>query len=232
LAGGTNSTQISGNVGSFPTLTVVAGDSRVFLLGTDYLQSNVSELAKGDLAGISTAAHGKGPRILIAGDIGGLTLTEGVYFSSSTIGITGDLTLSGLGNPDAVFLFIAESALLISGGARVVLTGSAQACNVFWVLGSSGTIGVNSEFVGTIVAYASATVMSGARVTGRILVGSAITLDSNMISLPACASSSVTATGCSPYYPDFLLAGPTAGSSATLSAFFTITTASIFVIAH
>jgi len=160
-------------------------------------------------------------------------LSEGVYWSSSTIGITGDLTLSGLGNPDAVFLFIAESALLVSGSARVVLTGSAQACNVFWILGSSGTIGVNADFVGTIVAYASMTVLNGAKVTGRLLVGSAITLESNLISLPTCVSSSVTTTGCSPYYPEFILAGPaTAGSSVALTSFFVVTTASIFAIIY
>jgi len=131
-----------------------------------------------------STANLKQPRIGIAGDIGGTTKTPGIYFSDSTIGITGDLTLDAQGISNGVFLFVAGSALTTATSSRVLLTNGAQSCYVYWALGSSATLGTYSSFVGTVLASASVTLATGANVTGRLLAGAAITLDTNIVKMP------------------------------------------------
>lgn len=99
----------------------------------------------------------------------GATLVPGVYTSGSTIGITGDLTLSGGGNADAVFIFQAGSSLTTASGANIILTNGAQACNVFWQVGTSATLGTGTLFKGNIMAAVSITDAGGSTVEGRLL---------------------------------------------------------------
>ncbi|MDT4922693.1 MAG: hypothetical protein QOG01_406 [Pseudonocardiales bacterium] len=124
-------------------------------------------------------------------DIGGATFTAGVYNDPSSFGITGTVTLDGAGNPDAVFIFQAGSTLITAVSSQVVLVNGAQAGNVFWQVGSSATLGVNSTFKGTILAQTAITVNTGADVQGRVLAGTAaVTLDSDAINAPSVAPSS------------------------------------------
>jgi hypothetical protein len=116
-----------------------------------------------------------------AADLGGRTLAPGLYKSASTIGITGTLTLDGPG----VYIFQVGSALTVNTGAQVVLTNGATSANVFWQVGSSATIGTAASFKGTIMAYASITLVSGATVEGRALaMHAAVTMDSNNVTVP------------------------------------------------
>jgi hypothetical protein len=105
----------------------------------------------------------------------------GAYDSAAgTFGITGTLTLDAQGNPNAVFIFKTSSTLITGGSSTIVLANGAQACNVFWQVGSSATLGANSTFKGTILAQTSATLTTGANVEGRVLArNGAVTLDSN-----------------------------------------------------
>jgi hypothetical protein len=133
----------------------------------------------------SAAAAGKTP---ITIDLGGQTLTPGVYNSASSIGLTGVLTLDGRGNSNSVFVFQAGSTLTTATASQVKLINGAKSCNVFWQVGSSATLGTGSTIRGTILALTSITVTTGVTVDGRVLArNGAVTLDSNTITKPGCA---------------------------------------------
>lgn len=124
----------------------------------------------------------------------GYTLAPGIYKSSSTMGITGTLTLSG--SATDVWIFQAVSSLTTASGANIVLTGGAQACNVFWQVGSSATLGTNSLFKGTILADQSITDNGGSVVQGRLLasIGS-VTLNNTTVVRPTCAAAPASSGG-------------------------------------
>jgi hypothetical protein len=122
------------------------------------------------------------PQVL-PGDLTGLTLAEGTYKTSSSTGILavgGILTLTG--NSSSVFVFQIGSTLTTLSTTQVVLSGGVLPSNVFWQVGSSATLGTNSIFVGNIMALASITLDTGARLQGRALArNGAVTLDDNTI---------------------------------------------------
>ena len=106
----------------------------------------------------------------------------GVYGDSSSLFLSGTLTLDAHGDPNAVFIFQAGSTLITASGSHILLTGGAQAANVFWQVGSSATLGTDTDFVGNILAFESITLQTGATVTGRTLADNgAVTLDHNTI---------------------------------------------------
>jgi hypothetical protein len=154
-----------------------------------HIDDGVAVTAQNDLtAAYNDAATNNrdgGPVNVISGDIGGQTLTPGLYNSASTLGITGTLTLNGLGNPNSVFVFQIGSALTTAVGSSVVLINGANAANIFWQVGSSATLGTNSVFSGTILALVSITVNTGAALNGRALARTgAVTLASNTLVQP------------------------------------------------
>jgi hypothetical protein len=119
-------------------------------------------------------------------NLGGLTLGPGVYNQTTAPTLTGTLTLSGLG----VYIFREGSTLVTASGARVVLIGGAQPCDVFWQVGSSATIATSTTFVGNIMAMASIQMQTGATLNGRALARTAaVTLDTNRIIQSSCAGS-------------------------------------------
>ena len=123
---------------------------------------------------------------LPAVDLGGRTIQPGVY-QGGTIELTGTVTLDGGGDPNAIFVFNAASTLVTASASRVVLTNGARACNVFWQVGSSATLGTTTQFVGTVIAKASITATTGVSVDGRLFArNGAVTLDSNEIIVPSC----------------------------------------------
>jgi Ice-binding-like/Bacterial Ig-like domain len=139
-------------------------------------------VAYNDLAGRTVPAP-----TTVAGDLGGLTLAPGLYKSTSTLGITGTLTLDGQGNANAVWIFQIASSLTTLGTSNVVLAGGASAHNIFWQVGSSATLGTNSTFNGSILALTSVTLTTGATLNGRALAqNGAVTLDTNMVNVPTC----------------------------------------------
>lgn len=125
----------------------------------------------------------------VSGDIGGITLAPGIYKSTSTLLIqSGDLTLDAQGDPNATWIFQVAAGFTTVGGAggNVILTGGAQAKNIFWQTGSSATIGDFTVFQGTILALTSITMNSGATANGRMLVqnGSVVLTNTNTINKP------------------------------------------------
>lgn len=134
-------------------------------------------VAFNDAAGRSVGA------VDVAGNLGGLTLTPGLYKSTSSLEISsGDLTLDARGNPSAVFIFQMASTLTTTSGRKVILRGGARPNRIFWQVGSSATLGTDSVFKGVILADQSISLQTGARLTGRALarIGE-VTLEGNII---------------------------------------------------
>jgi hypothetical protein len=135
-----------------------------------------------DLTAAYNFAKGLASNGVLAGDLAGLTLTPGVYTTSSTtmISVGGTLHLSGTASD--VFVFQIGSTLTTLAGTQVILSGGVLPSNVFWQVGSSATLGTNSIFVGNIMALASITLDTGATLQGRALArNGAVTLDDNTI---------------------------------------------------
>jgi hypothetical protein len=123
---------------------------------------------------------------VLPGDLSGLTFAPGLYKTSSTVMLSaGNVTLDAQGDVNAVFIFQVGSTLTTLGSTQVILSGGAQAKNVFWQTGSSATLGTNSAFQGTIMALQSITLDTGATLLGRALArNGAVTLDSNIMTAP------------------------------------------------
>jgi hypothetical protein len=136
------------------------------------------------------AAAAAGGAVLPA-DIGGETLAPGVYKTTSaqpTLGITGNLTLDGGGDPNAVWIFqIVSSLTTAATNSQVIVPDDPTAHNVFWQVGSSATLGTTTTFAGNIMAQASVTLGTGATLNGRALARTgAVTLLSNPVNVPPC----------------------------------------------
>jgi hypothetical protein len=121
--------------------------------------------------------------------LGGQSLVPGVYAfgHATTANLIGNLTLAG--NADSVWIFQASSDLVTAASSTVTLTGGAQACNVFWKVGSAATLGTSSTLVGTVLAHDDISVTNAVTVQGRLLAGAqasgAITLISDTITRPS-----------------------------------------------
>jgi tetratricopeptide (TPR) repeat protein len=119
------------------------------------------------------------------GHVLGGTMTPGVYSSAGSFFITTTLTLDAQGDPNAFWVFQATSTVITATDSLIVLLNGASADNVFWQVGSSATLGTDSEFSGTIMAQASITMTTGAELTGRALaLDGAVTMDNNLIMVP------------------------------------------------
>lgn len=179
----TGPTIVNGDLGLSPGTAYVPGTPAATVNGTVHVADVFAASAQAALAVAfgDAVSRTTNPINVDAADLGGRTLAPGLYKSASTIGITGTLTLDGPG----VYIFQVGSALTVNTGAQVVLTNGATSANVFWQVGSSATIGTAASFKGTIMAYASITLVSGATVEGRALaMHAAVTMDSNNVTVP------------------------------------------------
>ena len=194
----TGPTTVRGDLGTYPTRTTT-GDATITTTGKKHGGDAVTQGAKDDLRTGYTTAAGEGPPSPITADLAGRTLTAGVYRSDSSLGLTGALTLDAGGNPDAVFVFQAGSTLKTASASRIVLSNGAQACHVFWQVGSSATLGTGSTFRGSILALTDITVTTDVTVDGRVLArNGAVTLDTDTITTPSCIASAPSGPPSSP----------------------------------
>jgi hypothetical protein len=184
----TGASTLGGDLGVSPG-TAITGFPPGIVGGTIHSADAVAAQAQSDLTTAYDDAAGRNPPTSVPADIGGLRLTAGVYRSASAIGLTGTVTLDAQGNPDAVFIFQAGSTLITASGSNVALVNGAEACNVFWQVGSSATLGTASVFTGNILALTSISANQGVTVHGRLLArNGAVTLIDDAISSPACAA--------------------------------------------
>lgn len=151
-------------------------------------------------------------------DLGGLTLTPGVYCFSTVAKLTGTLTLDAQGDPNATFIFNVGSALVTSKDSSVSLINGAQDCNIYWKVGSAATLGKDSHFVGSILAFAAVTLHKDMHLSGRaIALKGAVTLNSNEVTLSSCSSSSDAPTVSKSFSPSTINGGDISTLTITLS---------------
>ena len=188
----TGPTTINGDLGTWPNPSVTGAGLTV--TGSIHAADAVAQQAQADTTIAYNDAAGRTPVSTVATELGGQTLTAGAYNSSSgTFEITGPLTLNAQGDPNAVFVFQAASTLLTASASTVNLVNGATACNVFWQVGSSATLGTNSTFRGTVLALASITVTTGVTIEGRALArNGAVTLNTDTITRATCAPPETT----------------------------------------
>jgi len=182
----TGPSTINGDLGVNPG-TAITGFPPGTVNGTIHAADAVSAQAQSDLTIAYDDAAGRTPPVAVSGELGGLTVTPGVYKSSSSVGLTGVLTLDAQGDPNAVFVFQVASTLTTASGSRVKLINGAQPCNVFWQIGSSATLGTSSVFVGNILALTSISVNDAVTVNGRLLArNGAVTLINDTVTAAHC----------------------------------------------
>jgi len=174
---------ISGSLGVSPG-SAVTGFPPSVQSGAVHLADAVALQAKTDLDGAYTrAANAPCPAThnLSGVNLGSKILVPGVYCQTTAPPLSGTLTLNGSG----VYIFQIGSTLITATGARVVLTGGAQPCEVFWQVASSATLFPSTAFVGNIMAYDSIAMQTSATLEGRALARTgAVTLDDNRIIQP------------------------------------------------
>ncbi len=187
----TGPTLINGNIGAYPTISIIGFPPGVVVPpAVNHGGDAVTQTAKDDLVTAYNDAAGRALTAIVSADLGGQTLIPGVYNSASSLALTGLLTLDGQNNPNAVFIFQAGSTLITASGSGVNLINGAQACNVFWQVGSSATLGTTTSFVGNILAFSSITMNTGATIHGRVLArNAAVTLDNNLVAAAVCSPS-------------------------------------------
>ncbi|HUY32894.1 MAG TPA: ice-binding family protein [Pirellulales bacterium] len=178
---------ITGNLGVSPG-TALAGFSPAVVNGTIHAGDAVAAQAQSDLHTAYNILAGRAATTNLTGqNLGGLTLTPGVYHFNSSAQLSGTLTLDAQGNPNAEFDFQIGSTLTTATGSAVRVINSGNDANVFWQVGSSATLGTATAFEGSILAFSSITVNTGSSIAdGRALaLSGAVTLADNAISIPA-----------------------------------------------
>ncbi|MBL8887850.1 MAG: DUF3494 domain-containing protein [Phycisphaerales bacterium] len=181
----TGPTTISGSVGVWPG-TAITGfyPPGTITNGSFYAGNAVAQQAQADSLTAFNALASMAPTTILTGiNLGGLTLTPGVYFFASSAFLTGTLTLDAQGDPDALFVFQTVSTLISASNSSVLTINGADDCNVYWKVGSSATLGTDSAFQGNIIADASITMNTRASLIGgrALALNGAVTLDSNII---------------------------------------------------
>ena len=164
----TGATTITGDLGLSPG-TSVGGFPPGILTGVLHKNDATAAQAKLDLTAAYnyTAGRKAADIVTLSGNIGGLTLTPGLYKSTSSLAISsGDLTFNARGDVNAIFILQIGSSLTTTSGRKVILSGGAKASNIFWQVGSSATFGTTSVFKGTIMAMQSITFNTGATLDG------------------------------------------------------------------
>ena len=180
----TGATTITGDMALSPGSSV-GGFPPGILNGTLHVKDTIAERAKADISSIYNDLAGRTSTDIftLSGNIGGLTLTPGLYKSTSSLSISsGDLTFNAMGNPNAIFIIQIASTLTTTSGRKVILSGGAVASNIFWQVGSSATFGTTSVFKGTVIAMESISFNTGATLDGHGFArNGAVTMEGNTI---------------------------------------------------
>jgi len=179
---------ITGNVG-LSAGSALVGFPPGIIIGTQEITTPIAAAAKVCLTSAFLDGQGRSVNaISLPGNLGGLRLVPGLYHNSISSGISGTgangiLTLEGGAND--VWIFQIGSTLTTDPATSIVLAGGAQAKNIFWIVGTSATLGTTSVFYGNILAQASITLNTGAVLNGRALTQiAAVSLDASTITKP------------------------------------------------
>ena len=187
----TGSSVLTGNLG-VSAGCAVTGFPPGSVSGTINACNGPAAQAQRDLTTAYNVAMGLARTATLTGkDLGGMTLTPGVYFFASSAQLTGTLTLNNLGNPNALFVFQIGSTLTTASNSSVIFSNSLTDSNVYWQVGSSATLGTTTSFQGNILALTSITLNNGASIGcgSALAINGAVTLNNNVIG-GGCSSTS------------------------------------------
>jgi len=183
----TGATIITGDIALSPG-TSIGGFPPGIINGVKHINDSIAVKAKLDLTAAYNDAAGRTSTdiVTLSGNIGGLTLSPGLYKSTSSLAISsGDLTFDAKGDTNAIFIIQIASSLTTTSGRQVFLTGGALASNIFWQVGSSATFGTTSVFKGTVMVMQSITFNTGATLQGRAFARiGGVSLEGNSIVKP------------------------------------------------
>lgn len=174
---------VTGELGVSPGSAVTGFPPGTVMSGSIHTNDATAIAAQNSSSGAYTnLANQSCTQDLTGQNLGGQTLTSGVYCFSSSASLTGTLTLNSQGDPNAVFIFKVGSTLTTASNSSVSMINGGSLCNAYWQIGSSATLGTNTSFGGNILASTSITLTTGAGVTGRLLAQTgAVTLDSVVV---------------------------------------------------
>lgn len=164
-------TSILGDMGISPGSTIEGFPPATFS-GNMQKKTVLSSQAQKDLEVVynDVIARRSTDAVELSGNIGGLTLTPGLYYSKSSLEMSsGDLTFDAQGNPDAIFIIQIASSLSVINDRKMVLKGNASAANIFWQVGGSAAFGTASTIRGTFIVMESITFYNGATLIGKAL---------------------------------------------------------------
>ncbi|PKP06229.1 MAG: hypothetical protein CVU10_01300 [Bacteroidetes bacterium HGW-Bacteroidetes-5] len=182
----TGPTIINGDLGTSPTGTI-NGFPPGIVNGVINAANALAAQAKLDLTTAFNDGQSRSTSaISLPGDLSGLTLTPGLYVNSTSVLLSsGSVWLDAQGDANATFIFKMGSTLTSLAGTSVILSGGAQAKNIYWIVGTSATLGTNSIFYGNILADQSITLSTGAVLNGRALTRiAAVSLDASLVNKP------------------------------------------------
>src|ERR1700719_1755386 len=180
------------SVTGFPPGTIVGGSIHI----NDALATQAhadASIAYGQLVGETLTTNLSGQ------NLGGMILTPGVYHFDTSAQLTGTLTLDTGGDPNAAFHFQIGTTLTTAVASAITLL-NGNSVNIFWQVGTSATLDVDSVFYGNILADQSITINTGATVNGRALaINGAVTMDTNNINAPVVSEPSTWLAGALPF---------------------------------
>ena len=216
----TGATIVTGDLGISPAASVT-GFPPGTVIGTVHLADAIAASAQADNATAYGQLAAQACNVTFAAptDMAGMTLAPGVYCFASSAANSGLLKLDAGGSTSAVWIFRTTSTLTTGSGSSVVPINGGQACNVFWQVGSSATLGTGTAMVGNILAQSSITLTSGTTLSGRALAQTgAVTLDTNSVAV--CAGGSAGASNVSlakAFSPSTIAMGGVSTLTVTLS---------------
>jgi len=206
-----SSTALTGDLGINTALGLTGFPPGTYS-GTQNYANGASGTAITDAGTAATYYSGlPGYTDISATDLGGATLTPGNYsYSSSATWSAGPLTFNALGNPNAVFVIKTGTTLVTPSAASVVLINGANAANIYWIVGSSTTLGSSSSIAGTIISHVSTSVGTTATVNGRLLaVTGAVTF---------AGAATVTVPAALPFSGSFVIGATDTATAANAAA--------------
>ncbi len=188
---------VTGDIGTSPITGAAIGITCAEVTGTIYsvdaagplpcAVTNATRLTTSvsDMQTAYTDAAGRSNPDFInlgAGDIGGKTLTAGLYKWTSAVIIPTDITISG--GPNDVWIFQIAGTLTMSSAVNITLAGGAQAKNIYWQTAGAVTLGTTTHFEGNILGATGINLQTGASINGRLLAQTAVTLQMNTVTQP------------------------------------------------